>query len=91
MKITAKMLRDAVDRFIAENGEDCPVYYQIFSHHDVRDYDNNGEDDPIIYDRDFCDNVIIGLNDHDHITDEIFDAIGDEIRYQLNLKLKSQN
>ena len=83
---TARMLHDALDRFIAENGEDCPVYYQLFSFHDVVDYDNNGDEDAIVYDRDFADEVITDLQDQDHITEYIFDTIGDVIRHKLARK-----
>ena len=83
IRFTAKMMRDALDRFILDNGEDCPVYYQLFSFHDVVDYD---EDNDILYDRQLCDDVIDSLHDEDHITEYIFDTIGDVIRYKLARK-----
>lgn len=79
-RFTAKMMRDALDRFILDNGEECPVYYQLFSHHDVVDYD---EDNDIHYNRELADDVINSLHDEDHITEYIFDTIGDVIRYKL--------
>lgn len=79
-RFTAKMMRDALDRFILDNGEECPVYYQLFSHHDVVDYD---EDNEIHYSRELADDVINSLHDEDHITEYIFDTIGDVIRYKL--------
>ena len=83
MIITAKMMKSALERFIIDNGEDCPVYYQIFSFHDVVDYDNDGSEDAIVYDRDFADKVITDLHQEDHITEYIFDTIGDVIRHRL--------
>lgn len=82
-RFTAKMMRDALDRFILDNGEECPVYYQLFSHHDVVDYD---EDNDIHYNRELADDVINSLHDEDHITEYIFDTIGDVIRYKLARK-----
>ena len=82
-RFTAKMMRDALDRFILDNGEDCPVYYQLFSFHDVVDYD---EDNEIHYSRELADDVINSLHDEDHITEYIFDTIGDVIRYKLARK-----
>lgn len=83
---TAKMLQDSLHRFIAENGEDCPVYYQLFSYYDVVDYDNDGSDDAIVYDRLLADEVINDLHQEDHITEYIFDTIGDIIRLKLARK-----
>lgn len=86
MIVTAKMMKSALERFIIDNGEDCPVYYQIFSFHDVVDYDNDGSEDAIVYDRDFADKVITDLHQEDHITEYIFDTIGDLIRHRLARK-----
>ena len=80
MNFTARMMRDALDRFILDNGEDCPVYYQLFSFHDVVDYD---EQNNVQYDRQFADEVINDLHNQDHITEYIFDTIGDVIRIKL--------
>lgn len=77
------MMRNALDRFILDNGEDFPVFYQIFSSHDVVDYD---EDQGILYDREFADDVILQMQDEHHISEYIFDTIGDVIRHKLAQK-----
>lgn len=77
MQPTAKDLLKSVLRLIELEGENCPVYYQLFTYRDVIDYESvmGGEVSKTIANK-----VIKSLHDYDCICENIFDLIDDEIQ-----------
>lgn len=77
MASTAKDLLKSVINLIEREGENCPVYYQIFTHRDVVAYETcmGGE-----VDKKTANKVINKLRAHDSVCEHIFDLIDDELQ-----------
>jgi hypothetical protein len=77
MTTTAKDLFRSLIKLIEEEGENCPVYYQLFTYKDVIDYENMLGGDLT---KNIANKVIQSLSDHDSICENIFSLIDNEIQ-----------
>ena len=78
MYYTLSQLRNAIDRKIAEQGEDAPVAAFVFTANDVVTLDDNG--DEVTYSDGVVQEVLIGLGDSDYIYQQVLEQIDDEIK-----------
>ena len=73
-----KALQARVNRLIEEQGEDAPCAGWIYTSEDVCSFDDNG--DEVYYDDERTADVLINLQDYDHIHTAIVDSIEEELR-----------
>ena len=73
-----KALQARVNRLIEEQGEDAPCAGWIYTSEDVCTFDDNG--DEVYYDDEKTADVLINLQDYDHIHTAIADSIEEELR-----------
>ena len=72
-----KALKARVENLIEAQGEDAPCAGWIYTSEDVVKYDDNGDE---VYQSDeVCQDVLINLQDYDHIHTAIGDAIDNEL------------
>jgi len=72
-----KALKARVESLIEQQGEDAPAAGWIYTSEDVVKYDDNGDE---VYQSDeVCQDVLINLQDYDHIHSAIVDAIDAEL------------
>ena len=77
MTVTARNLLKHLIKIIETEGEDCPVYYQLFTYKDVIDHETIMES---AVTKKIANKVIQNLNDYDCICERIFDLIDDEVQ-----------
>lgn len=77
MTVTAKHLLKNLIKLIETEGEDCPIYYQLFTYKDVVNYESVVGDSIT---KKNANKVIKNLQDDDSICESIFDLIDDEIQ-----------
>ena len=73
-----KALQARVNRLIEEQGEDAPCAGWIYTSEDVCSFDDNG--DEVFYNDEKTADVLINLQDYDHIHTAIVDSIEEELR-----------
>ena len=73
-----KALQARVNRLIEEQGEDAPCAWWIYTSEDVCSFDDKG--DEVFYDDEKTADVLINLQDYDHIHTAIVDSIEEELR-----------
>ena len=78
MNYTLKDLQNRVNNLIAQQGEDAPVAWWIYTNEDVFTIDDNGDEQykPL----DVCEKVLSNLWDIDYIHTVIVDSIDEELR-----------
>lgn len=86
MRVTASQLLNYVQHIVDTEGEDCPIYYQLFTPKDVEIYEYDSE-----LDREFREEVLDALNDREILTDAVFHIMSDEIQVKLNEYLDSED
>ena len=79
-----KALKARVESLIEEQGEDAPCAGWIYTSNDVCSFDDNG--DEVFYDDETTANILINLQDYDHIHAAIYESIEEEIKYS-NLEI----
>ena len=79
MARTLQQLKESVERLITEQGADAPVAAFIFTKNDVVEFDENGNEKPIVNEDD-VDEVLNEIEENDWIYEQIFDYIEDEIK-----------
>ena len=79
MARTLQQLKESVERLIKEQGADAPVAAFIYTKNDVVEFDDNGNEKPILNEDD-VDEVLNEIEENDWIYEQIFDCIEDEIK-----------
>ena len=72
-----KALKARVENLIEQQGEDAPCAGWIYTSEDVVKYDDEG--DEVQQSKEVCQDVLINLQDYDHIHSAIVDAIDTEL------------
>ena len=72
-----KALKARVENLIEQQGEDAPCAGWIYTSEDVVKYDDEG--DEVQQPKEVCEDVLVNLQDYDHIHTAIVDAIDHEL------------
>ena len=72
-----KALKARVENLIEQQGEDAPAAAWIYTAEDVVKYDDEG--DEVQQPKEVCEDVLVNLQDYDHIHTAIADAIDHEL------------
>jgi len=72
-----KALKARVENLIEQQGEDAPCAGWIYTAEDVVKYDDEG--DEVQQPKEVCGDVLVNLQDYDHIHTAIVDAIDHEL------------